>query len=66
MSPDISRNIYNNFDFTKYERRYTGWERIKAFAFHCYILTLGAIVQPSKSKKYIEVFDEFIKSKQKT
>jgi len=52
-----------SIDFTKYERRYSGCERLKAFVSHLYFLTLGAIVQPKKSKQYIEVFDEFIKQK---
>lgn len=53
----------SDIDFTKYERKYSGWERLKAFTYHCYILTIGAVVQPKKSKKYVEVFDEFIKQK---
>jgi hypothetical protein len=55
----------SNIDFTKHERRYTCWERMRAFTYHVWILTFGAILTPTKSKQYVEVFDEFIKSKTK-
>ena len=46
--------------FEDFEREFSTSEKMRTFLYHLYMVTLGLVFEPEKSKNYTEAFDEFI------
>ena len=50
-------------DFSQFEREFTTSEKLRAFMYHVYIVTLGGIFEPEKYDIYVDTFNKFMEYK---
>ena len=44
-------------------KKYTFFQKVRAFSFHIYMCILGPVVYRDKYNQYMSVFSEFVKNK---